>query len=57
MPLESSAIARAPIQCIKSRYLIEWFGLGGTMPQDAGAPPPNAVNDIMAWENAQAVCP
>jgi hypothetical protein len=38
-------------------YLIEWFGLGGTMPQGGGAPPPNAVNDILAWENAQAVCP
>jgi len=38
-------------------YLIEWFGLGGTMPQGGGAPPPGAVNDIMAWENAQAICP
>ena len=38
-------------------YLIEWFGLGGTMPQTGGTPPPNAVSDIWAWENAQAVCP
>ncbi len=38
-------------------YLIEWFGLGGTMPEDGGAPPPGAVDAIMAWENADAVCP
>ena len=38
-------------------YLISWFGLGGAMPQNGGAAPANAVNDIMAWENARAVCP
>ena len=37
--------------------LLTWFGGSGSMPLTGGTPPANATKDILAWQNASAVCP
>ena len=38
-------------------WLLDWFNSGGDMPYDSDTAPVNAVVDIIAWEQAGAVCP